>query len=208
LKETAQLCPNQSICIVADVSQESDVEKLFAATVEAFGRVDLLFNNAGIGAPQIPIEDMPLKFFTNVMNVNVIGTWLCTRAAFKAFKSQNPQGGRIINNGSVSATTPRPHTHPYTASKHAMMGLTKSTSLDGRAFNISCTQFDIGNALTELGAPLAAGTLQPNGSIMGEATYDPQHAADMVLHIASLPNSVQVLSINVMALQMPFVGRG
>jgi len=184
------------------------VERLFAETQATFGRLDLLFNNAGTGSPQVPIEEQSLKSFTSVIDVNVIGTWMCTRAAVKAFKSQSPQGGRIINNGSVSAHTPRPFTYAYTASKHAMIGLTKTTALDGRLFNISCTQIDIGNALTDLGAPLAAGTLQPDGSLKGEATYDPQHCADMILHIAGLPNSVQVLTVNIMALQMPFVGRG
>jgi NAD(P)-dependent dehydrogenase (short-subunit alcohol dehydrogenase family) len=161
-----------------------------------------------MSSPPVPWEELSLDVFQNIMKVNVVGPFLCTREAMKLFKKQQPQGGRIINNGSISAHTPRPFSAPYTASKHAIAGLTKSTALDGRAFNISCTQIDIGNAATAMVAKNAQGSLQPDGRKLVEATFDPQHVADAVLHIASLPNHVAVLEMNIMATGAPYVGRG
>ncbi|EPQ54664.1 short-chain dehydrogenase [Gloeophyllum trabeum ATCC 11539] len=208
LQDTARQCKNETLVVVGDVADEGDVARLFAETINKFGRLDMLFNNAGTGAPALPLEELPLSLFQKVLNTNLIGTFLCTREAVKIFKSQTPQGGRIINNGSISAHTPRPHSAPYTATKHAVSGMTKSTALDGRAFNISCTQIDIGNAHTPMAARLAAGALQPDGSTRPEAMMDQQHVADAVVHIASLPNEVQVLQFMIMATGMPFVGRG
>jgi len=208
LKETASLCPGPTCVVVGDVSKETDVDVLFEKTIIEFGRLDLLFNNAGIGAPPHPVEELSLEIFKSVQAVNVVGPFLCTRAAFKVFKEQNPQGGRIINNGSISAQTPRVHSFAYTASKHAVTGLSKCTSLDGRNFNISCTQIDIGGAHTDMGSHLSRGAMQADGSIKPEDTFDPQHVANAVLHIASLPNDLQVLTMNIMALRAPFVGRG
>jgi len=208
LEEAASECPGPTRLVVADVSKEADVEKVFQMTLATFGRLDLLFNNAGIGMPTTQVEEVSLDQFKAIQDVNVTGTFLCTRAAFKIFKNQNPVGGRIINNGSISAFTPRVHSFAYTASKHAVLGLSKCTSLDGRAFNISCTQIDIGGAHTDMGANLSKGVPQANGTILAEQTFNPQHVADAVLHIAQLPNDIQVLSMNIMALQAPFVGRG
>jgi len=208
LVKTADLCPGKSLVVAGDITSEEYVKHLFAKTIEVFGRLDLLFNNAGVGAPQIPIEELPLSSFLNVINTNLVASFMCTKEAVRIFKSQSPPGGRIINNGSVSAHTPRPHTSPYTSSKHALMGLTKSTALDGRNFDITCTQIDIGNCLTEMGAPLANATLQADGTMRGEATYDVKHVADTIVHIASMPNTVATLQITLMASKMPFVGRG
>ncbi|RDB17839.1 putative oxidoreductase YohF [Hypsizygus marmoreus] len=210
LSETLDLIPGPASCLVVsgDITSELLVAELFAKTVERFGRLDLLFNNAGIGAPQLPIEDLTLRTFQEVLNVNLIGSFLCTREAVRVFKSQSPQGGRIINNGSLSAHVPRPHSSPYTCSKHAISGLTKCTALDGRAFNITCTQIDIGNAHTELAQGHTAGALQPDGRTVPEPTFDVQHVADAIVHIASLPNTVTVLEYQIMAAGVPFVGRG
>ncbi|KLO16792.1 short-chain dehydrogenase/reductase SDR [Schizopora paradoxa] len=209
LEETAKLCsgPAPVVC-PGDVQSEDYVVSLFKTTHEAFGRIDMVFNNAGIAHAQIPWEEMPLSKWLEVMNTNVTGTFLCTREAFKYFKAQTPQGGRIINNGSISAHTPRPFTAPYTASKHAILGLTKCTSLDGRPFNIACTQIDVGNALTEMAMPNTQGTLQANGTRLNEPSFDAKHVADAVVHIAGLPNEVTVLYMNLIATGMPFVGRG
>ncbi|KAF8577742.1 short-chain dehydrogenase/reductase SDR [Ramaria rubella] len=208
LEVTAQECPGRKLIVQGDVANESDVLRLFKEAINTFGRVDLLFNNAGTGSRGIPIEDMPLETFQTVLNVNVVGTFLCTREAVRLFKTQIPQGGRIINNGSISAHTPRPNSVPYTASKHAVSGLTKSTALDGRSYGISVTQIDIGNALTPLAQSLAIGALQPDGSTRAEATMDVQHVADAIVHIAELPTNVQVLEMTIMATEMPYVGRG
>lgn len=209
LEETAKLCSGYKPYVVAgDVSDEEYIVALFEASKREFGRLDLVFNNAGIGAPPLPMEDLPLSKFKDVINTNLVGSFLCTREAFKLFKSQSPPGGRIINNGSISAHTPRPFSVAYTASKHAITGLTKSTALDGRAHNISCTQIDIGNAYTDMAARLATGALQPNGQVVPETTFDMQHVADAIVHIASLPNTVTVLQMNIMSTGMPFVGRG
>ncbi|KZT35137.1 NAD(P)-binding protein [Sistotremastrum suecicum HHB10207 ss-3] len=208
LEETAKECKSETIVIPSDVSKEDDVRTLFEKTVERFGRLDMLFNNAGISSRPVNIDELSLETFRNVLDVNVVGSFLCAREAMKLFKAQSPPGGRIINNGSLAAHTPRPQALSYTTSKHAITGLTKSIALDGRAFNITCTQIDIGNALTEMAAGQAKGILQPDGSIRPEATFDVQHVADTVLHIASLPNDVAVLTITIMAAKAPYVGRG
>ncbi|KAJ7594977.1 hypothetical protein C8J56DRAFT_1044692 [Mycena floridula] len=210
LEETKNLSQNPEKCllIAGDVTDETFVQALFEQTVAQFGRLDLLFNNAGTNTPQVPIEEMTLENFQNVLNVNLVGPFICTREAFKVFKRQSPPGGRIINNGSLSAYTPRPHSVPYSTSKHAISGLTKCTALDGRAHNITCTQIDIGNALTAMSANNSKAALQPNGSYVAEATMDAKHVADTVVHIAGLPNEVMVLTINIMATGAPFVGRG
>jgi len=211
LLQTANLIARPSACLVVagDVTDEGFVKTLFAKTVDQFGRLDLLFNNAGItGAPMVPIENLSLKTFQEVINVNLTGSFLCTREAVKIFKAQSPPGGRIINNGSLSAHVPRPNSTPYTCSKHAMTGLTKCTALDGRAHNITCTQIDIGNAHTQMAeAHQSVGALQPDGRIISESTFDVKHVADAIVHIAALPNDVTVLDFKIMA-SMPFVGRG
>lgn len=208
LDETKQLCAGDAITVPGDVSDDANVAELFRKTVEAFGRVDLLFNNAGINAPQVPIEELSVDSFRKVMDANLTAAFICTQHAFRQFKAQSPQGGRIINNGSISAHTPRPMSAAYTASKHALLGLTKCIALDGRQFDITCTQIDIGNCMTDMGARLAQGTLQADGTIKAEAVYDAAHVASTIVHIASLPNSVQTLQITLMATNMPFVGRG
>jgi NAD(P)-dependent dehydrogenase (short-subunit alcohol dehydrogenase family) len=184
------------------------VKALFAALQQHFGRLDLLFNNAGAGTPAMPLEDISYAQWKAVVDVNLTGAFLCTQEAFRLMKAQSPQGGRIINNGSISAHTPRPSTAPYTATKHAITGLTKAASLDGRDFRIACGQIDIGNAATDMTERMAIGMPQANGSTMAEARMDVQHVADAVLHMASLPLEANVLFMTVMATRMPFVGRG
>ena len=181
---------------------------MFATVRETFGRLDLLFNNAGIGARAVPIEDLPVDEWRRVVDVNVTGTFLCTQEAVRLMKAQRPRGGRIINNGSISAHAPRPHSAPYTATKHAITGLTRSTALDGRAYDIACGQIDIGNADTELARAMASGVPQADGSVAVEPRMDVQHAARAVVYMASLPLEVNVLFMTVMATKMPFVGRG
>lgn len=192
----------------ADISQPSDVEELFSKIVARFGRLDLLVNNAGMSAPAVPLEDVSFETWTAVVGVNLTGAFLCTQAAFRQMKAQHPQGGRIINNGSISATTPRPLSAPYTATKHAITGLTKSTALDGRTFNIACGQIDIGNASTEMTRTIEKGVLQANGTLASEPTIDVGIVGDAVVQMASLPLHANVLSMTVMATEMPFVGRG
>ena len=181
---------------------------MFAQTKATFGRLDLLFNNAGTGAPAIPLEDLTFEQWKKVVDANLTGTFLCTQEAFRLMKDQDPRGGRIVNNGSISAHAPRPFSAPYTATKHGITGLTKSTSLDGRAYDIACGQIDIGNAATEMTERMKSGVPQPNGSMMVEPRIDPQHVADAVLYMASLPLDANVLFLTVMATKMPFVGRG
>lgn len=181
---------------------------LFEKTKEAFGRLDLLFNNAGISAPGVPMEDLTYEQWADVVSVNLTGAFLCAQEAIKMMKSQQPRGGRIINNGSISAHTPRPNSAPYTATKHAITGLTKCISLDGRKYDIACGQIDIGNAATEMTERMAAGVPQANGTTMVEPRMDVRHVADAVLYMANLPLDANVLCITVMATQMPFVGRG
>jgi NAD(P)-dependent dehydrogenase (short-subunit alcohol dehydrogenase family) len=194
--------------VPTDVSQPESVRALFAKIRETFGRLDLLFNNAGLSSPAIPMEDLTYNQWTAVVGANLTGAFLCAQEAIKIMKAQQPRGGRIINNGSISAHAPRPHSAPYTATKHAITGLTKCISLDGRQYDIACGQIDIGNAATELSAPMAKGALQANGSTMPEPRFDVQHVADAVLYMASLPLDANVQFMTVMATKMPFVGRG
>ena len=191
-----------------DVSDPSDVDRLFSLAVESFGRVDLLFNNAGIGAPPLPIEELSVDAWREVVDTNLTGSWLCARAAFAQMKRQSPAGGRIINNGSVSAQTPRPFSSPYTATKHAITGLTKALALEGRVHGITVGQIDIGNALTPLTAAMTEGVLQADGTIEAESTMDVEDVAKAVLMMAELPPEANVLTMTVMANGMPLVGRG
>ncbi|MFQ5827681.1 MAG: SDR family oxidoreductase [Candidatus Methylomirabilia bacterium] len=197
-----------ALVVPTDVSDPHSVRKLFARTKEAFGRLDLLFNNAGTSAPGIPLEELSYERWKTVIDVNLTGVFLCTQEAFKLMKSQDPRGGRIINNGSISAHAPRLNSAPYTASKHAITGLTKSTSLDGRKYDIACGQIDIGNAATEMAARIGQGVPQANGSIAAEPLMDVAHVADAVLHMARLPLDANVQFMTIMATKMPFVGRG
>ena len=199
---------DRALAVTADVREPASVRDLFAWTVERFGRVDVLFNNAGAGAPPRPLEELSLEQWRTVVETNLTGAFLCTQEAFRAMKAQTPRGGRIINNGSISATTPRPNSAPYTAAKHAVTGLTKSTALDGRAHDIACGQIDIGNALTPMTERMAEGVPQADGTVRAEAVMDVEHVARAVLYMASLPLDANVLSLTVMATKMPFVGRG
>jgi NAD(P)-dependent dehydrogenase (short-subunit alcohol dehydrogenase family) len=194
--------------IPSDVTDPHSVTKLFARVAMEFGRLDLLFNNAGAGAPPTPLEDLPLERWRTVIDTNLTGTFLCTQAAFRLMKEQTPRGGRIINNGSISAAAPRPHMIAYTASKHAVTGLTKSTSLEGRKYDIACGQIDIGNTATDMAAAMVAGTLQADLSVKVEPTFDVKHVADAVLYMANLPLDANVLFMTITATKMPFVGRG
>ncbi len=198
----------QALAVVTDVRDPVSVEALFAKIASTYGRLDLLFNNAGVNAPAVPMDELPLDKWISVIDTNVTGVFLCARAAFGLMRRQTPQGGRIINNGSISAHAPRPFTSPYTASKHAVTGLTKSIALDGRAFNIVASQIDIGNAVTELSERMKHGVLQANGETKPEPMFDVEHVANAVRHIASLPLSTNILNLTVMASNMPFVGRG
>ena len=197
-----------AMAVPTDVSDPGSVEALFAAIEHRFGRLDLLFNNAGVNAPAVPMDELPLDKWFSVLNTNVTGVFLCARAAFGLMRRQSPQGGRIINNGSISAHTPRPFTAPYTISKHAVTGLTKALALDGRAFNIVASQIDIGNALTELSERMTRGVLQANGTVAPEPMMDANHVANAVRHIAGLPLDANVLNMTIMASAMPYVGRG
>jgi NAD(P)-dependent dehydrogenase (short-subunit alcohol dehydrogenase family) len=211
LAETATRAGSDSsraLAIPSDVSDPRSVQRLFAETVKAFGRLDVLFNNAGTGAPPVPLEDLEFETWQRVVDFNLTGAFLCTREAFRVMKAQNPRGGRIINNGSISAHLPRPHSAPYTATKHAITGLTRSTALDGRQYNIACGQIDIGNAETEMTTRMKAGILQANGSIAVEPTFDVAEVARAIVYMASLPLDANVLFMTVMATKMPFVGRG
>ena len=196
------------IAVVGDVTSEPDVAALFASTVDAFGRVDLLFNNAGAGGPPKPFDELTLADWQRVVDVNLTGSFLCARAAFAQMKAQDPAGGRIINNGSISAATPRPRSAPYTSTKHAITGLTKSLALDGRGHGISCGQIDIGNAETPMTEPMARGVPQPNGSTMIEPRMPVDDVGRAIGYMANLPPASNVLFMTVMATEMPFVGRG
>ena len=211
LEETASECDplggNMRVA-PADVTNSERVEHLFLNALDAFGRVDVLFNNAGTVAPPIPLEDLSLEKWQEVIDTNLTGAFLCAKHAMKVMKSQDPQGGRIINNGSISAQVPRLNSAPYTATKHAITGLTKSISLDGRANNIACSQIDIGNAETEFTAAMAAGIPQANGAVLKEPRMDVQHVADAVLYMANLPLESNVQFMTLMATKMPFIGRG
>ena len=198
----------RTLAVPTDVTDPASVRALFEKTKQAFGRLDLLFNNAGTNVPPVPLEDLTLEQWRRVVDVNLTGAFLCTQEAFRLMKTQTPRGGRIINNGSISAHTPRPNSAPYTATKHAMTGLTKSTALDGRKYDIACGQIDIGNAETDLTAKMKAGVLQASGEIAVEPTMDVNHVARAVLYMASLPLDANVLFLTVMATKMPLVGRG
>jgi NAD(P)-dependent dehydrogenase (short-subunit alcohol dehydrogenase family) len=211
LEETAaagKAIGGRSLAVATDVSDPVSVKAVFAKTKETFGRLDVLFNNAGGGAPPVLLEDLTYEQWTTVVNANLTGVFLCTQEAFKIMKAQTPMGGRIINNGSISAHTPRPNSSPYTATKHAVTGLTKATALDGRKYDIGCGQIDIGNAATEMTARMAKGVLQPNGTTQVEPTMNVQAVADAVVYMSSLPLDANVLFLTVMATKMPFVGRG
>jgi NAD(P)-dependent dehydrogenase (short-subunit alcohol dehydrogenase family) len=204
----AEAAGGRTLVVPTDVTDAAAVDALFAAIKDRFGRLDLLFNNAGVNAPAVPIEELPVEKWTAVIAANVTGVFLCTRAAFALMKDQAPRGGRIINNGSIGAHTPRPNTAPYTASKHAVLGLTKSTALDGRKYDIACGQIDIGNADTGWADKFKQGVVQATGQIAPEPVLDLQHVANAVLYMASLPLEANVLTMTVMATKMPFVGRG
>ncbi|HCF72631.1 MAG TPA: 3-oxoacyl-ACP reductase [Gammaproteobacteria bacterium] len=211
LEETAALASSsgeRTLVVPTDITDAASVSDLFSRTVSAFGRVDVLFNNAGIGARPVPMEELDIEEWRAVVDVNLTGTFLCTQEAFRIMKSQQPKGGRIINNGSISAHTPRPNSAPYTATKHAISGLTRSTSLDGRAHDIACGQIDIGNALTDMTARMAGGVAQANGSIAVEPTMDVNDIGRAIIYMAGLPLGANVLFMTVMASNMPFVGRG
>jgi NAD(P)-dependent dehydrogenase (short-subunit alcohol dehydrogenase family) len=205
---TAEAPGARLLAVPADVTDPASVRALFTRTVEAFGRLDLLFNNAGAGAPAVPMEDLTVEQWRAVVDVNLTGAFLCTQEAVRRMKSQRPRGGRIVNNGSISAHVPRPHSAPYTATKHAILGLTKSTALDGRAHDIACGQIDIGNAATSMTERMTAGVPQANGTVAPEPRLDLGHVADAVLFMARLPLDANVLTMTVMATKMPFVGRG
>ena len=211
LEETkSQGDPDQPgmLVVPADIGKPDQVRLLFDELEAAFGRLDLLFNNAGMGAPGVPMDELTYAQWQAVVDVNLTGSFLCAQQAMRVMKAQSPRGGRIINNGSISADRPRPNTAPYTATKHAITGLTKSIALDGRAFDIACGQIDIGNAATEMTEPMAKGVPQPNGSMMVEPRMDVEHVADAILYMANLPLDANVLFMTVMATKMPLIGRG
>ncbi len=199
---------SQTLVVPSDVKDPSSVRELFAKTKDAFGRLDLLFNNAGISGGAMPLEDLTYEHWKSVVDTNLTGTFLCTQEAFKIMKIQEPRGGRIINNGSISAHSPRPDSAPYTASKHAITGLSKVTALDGRKYDIACGQIDIGNASTEMAERMKKGVPQANGTIAVEPTMDPTDVARAVVYMASLPLDANVQFMTVMATKMPFIGRG
>lgn len=209
-KTSVEIDPSgeQTLAVAADIGDPAAVSRAFDTIIAHWGRLDLLVNNAGIFSPSIPLEDLTPETWNEVVAVNLSGAFYCTQAAFRQFKAQNPQGGRIINNGSISATTPRPQSAPYTATKHAITGLTKASSLDGRAFNIAVGQIDIGNAASDMTEAMSHGVLQPDGRLVPEPTMDVAHVARAVVYMASLPLDANVLNMTVMANQMPFVGRG
>ena len=207
IKESG-VAAGQALAVPTDVSDPKSVSALFAKTKEKFGRLDVIFNNAGVNAPGVPLEELTFEQWKTVVDINLTGMFLCIQEAFRIMKDQNPRGGRIINNGSISAHAPRPNSAPYTATKHAVTGLTKCASLDGRKYDIACGQIDIGNAMTELAARMAKGVPQADGSIKPEAMMNVSQVADAVLHMAALPLDVNVQFMTIMASKMPFVGRG
>ncbi|MCJ7786195.1 MAG: SDR family oxidoreductase [Desulfobacterales bacterium] len=199
---------SQAVVVPTNVSEPTSVRALFTKTKEIFGRLDLLFNNAGTGAPPVPLEDLTYEQWKSVVDVNLTGAFLCTQEAFKLMKNQTPRGGRIINNGSISAHAPRPNSAPYTATKHAITGLTKASALEGRKYDIACGQIDIGNAGTEMTVQMKAGVLQASGLVAAEPTMDVEHVASAVVYMASLPLDANVQFMTIMATKMPFIGRG
>jgi NADP-dependent 3-hydroxy acid dehydrogenase YdfG len=198
----------RSLAVPTDVAKPEQVASLFQRTVERFGRVDVLFNNAGTNAPGVPFEDLTYEKWQAVVDCNLTGSFLCAQAAYRVMKDQNPRGGRIINNGSISAHAPRPDSAPYTATKHAITGLTKTLSLDGRKYDIACGQIDVGNAMTELASRMSKGVKQANGTVAVEAMMDVKRVAEAVVHMASLPLDTNIQFLTIMATKMPFVGRG
>jgi NAD(P)-dependent dehydrogenase (short-subunit alcohol dehydrogenase family) len=198
----------RALAVPTDATDPAAVKALFAATKTAFGRLDVLFNNAGTGAPPLPLEELTVEQWRAVVDINLTAVFLCTQQAFVLMKSQSPRGGRIINNGSISAHAPRPFSSPYTATKHGITGLTKATALDGRPFDIACSQIDIGNAATEMTERMKKGVPQADGSLAVEPTMNVQHVADAVVHMASLPLDANIQFMTIMATKMPFVGRG
>jgi NAD(P)-dependent dehydrogenase (short-subunit alcohol dehydrogenase family) len=208
LRETAALASGKTLVLAVDVTDAAAVASMVDRTIATMGRLDVLFNNAGAAAPPTPTDELALEVWRRVIDTNLTGAFLCAQAAFRAMKAQAPQGGRIINNGSIASETPRPNMAAYTASKHAVTGLTKSLALEGRRFNIACGQIDIGNVQTNLGIPMSSGTLQADFSLKPEPTFDVKHVADAVLYMANLPLDANVLRMTVMATTMPFVGRG
>jgi len=211
LEETASLAPPGSpatLAVSTDVSDRASVAALFARTLKTYGRLDLLFNNAGMGAPAVPLDELTYEQWTSVVATNLTGSFLCAQEAFRIMKNQTPKGGRIINNGSISAHAPRPRSVAYTSTKHAITGLTKSLSLDGREHDIACGQIDIGNAVTPMTERMVQGVLQPNGTMLAEPRFDSAHVGSAVVYMASLPLDANVQFMTVMATKMPFVGRG
>lgn len=208
LRDAAREMSGETLCVATDVTDPKSVANLFAETKKKFGRLDVIFNNAGMSAPGINLEDLTPQQWMDVVNVNLSGVFYCTQEAFKLMKEQNPRGGRIINNGSISAQAPRPNSAPYTATKHAITGLTKSTSLDGRKYDIACGQIDIGNAATDMTSRMTAGVPQADGTMKPEPRMDLEDVARAVVFMASLPLDSNVLTMTVMATKMPLVGRG
>lgn len=206
--EQAGDAAERMLAVATDVADPASIKALFQATVDAFGRLDMVFNNAGMGTPVMPLEDLTLEQWKQVVDVNLTGAFLCTQEAFRIMKDQDPRGGRIINNGSISAHVPRPFSAPYTSTKHAITGLTRSTSLDGRAYDIASSQIDIGNAATEMTERMAAGVPQADGSMQVEPRMDVEHVANALVYMANLPLDANVQFMTVMATKMPFIGRG
>ncbi len=206
--EQANVADDRAVAISCDVSDPLSVSALFAQIEQLYGRLDVLFNNAGVNVPTVEIGDLTFEQWKTVIDINLNGAFLCTHAAFNLMRKQDPQGGRIINNGSISAHVPRPGSAPYTASKHAITGLTRSTSLDGRAYNIACSQIDIGNAASEMTTRMAEGILQPNGTMAPEPTMDVRHVANAVVNMAELPLDTNIQFMTIMATNMPYIGRG
>ena len=204
----AQALGARTLVSTADVAKPDEVRAAFDGTVAAFGRIDLVFNNAGVGAPAIPLEDLTFEQWKTVVDINLSGVFLCIQEAFRIMKSQTPRGGRIINNGSVSSYAPRPNSAPYTATKHGVLGLTKSASLDGRKYDIAVGQIDIGNAATEMAMKMASGVPQADGTIKVEPLMDVKYVGDTIAYMADMPLDANVLNVTVMATKMPFVGRG
>jgi NAD(P)-dependent dehydrogenase (short-subunit alcohol dehydrogenase family) len=207
-KTVAMAAGGTVVAVPTDVSDEASVAALFKAVKDRFGRIDVLFNNAGMGAQAVPLDELPLEKWKQVVDVNLTGSFLCAREAMRMMRAQSPKGGRIINNGSISAYAPRPYSAPYTATKHAVLGLTKAISLDGRADRIVCSQIDVGNAATEMTERMTNGVLQADFTVKVEPRMDVKHVAEAVVHVANLPLDVNVLTMTVMANDMPFVGRG
>mgnify|MGYP003393517499 CR=1 FL=1 len=209
LDETARMGPSgMSLVVVSDMTDPKSIDALFAKTKETWGRLDVLFNNAGVGTPPVPLEELTREQWQATIDTNLTAPFLCTQHAFRIMKDQDPRGGRIINNGSISAYAPRPFSSPYTSSKHGVSGLTRATALDGRAYNIACGQIDVGNAATEMTDRMVGGILQPRGDKMVEPRMDVQNVADAIVFMATRPLDANALFLNIMATQMPFVGRG